>query len=272
MPFEDYGDRQHWTYVMEHRFEPAIRAAGFEPVRPIATGAFMIHAEIVKKLETCDLVLCDMSAHNANVFFELGVRTSLDKPVCLVKDDKTRTIPFDTSGINTHTYSSDLRPWNERDELAKLEKHIRESAESCDGRNPMWKQFGLTIRAQEPTVSESPADARLDLLLDQVSTLVNGRQSSREPRVVEGVVLPVMGGAPGGRSNSWRLGDFPSSEAGDEFRSRLHELMARGDVTYKLLATMDGVFHLQTKPTLRLPMRREVEQLAEDYRIPLNLE
>lgn len=71
---EAYGDTQHWRHVMDHLFVPAIEKAGFEPKLPMSTGTEMIHAEIVKNLETCDLVLVDLSSLNPNVFFELGVR------------------------------------------------------------------------------------------------------------------------------------------------------------------------------------------------------
>jgi len=45
----------------------------------------LIHAEIIRNIENADLVLCDMSCLNPNVFFEFGIRTSLNKPVSVVK-------------------------------------------------------------------------------------------------------------------------------------------------------------------------------------------
>ena len=53
---------------------------------PTASGSDLIHAKIIKNLETADLVLCDMSALNPNVFFEFGMRTALNKPAL---DDAT---------------------------------------------------------------------------------------------------------------------------------------------------------------------------------------
>ena len=43
------------------------------------TGADLIHAQIVKNLQFADVVLCDVSTHNPNVFFELGIRTALNR-------------------------------------------------------------------------------------------------------------------------------------------------------------------------------------------------
>lgn len=52
-----YGDSDHWSHVYENLFEPAIRAAGFEPIRPVAAGAHVIHGSIIKRLSESDLVV-----------------------------------------------------------------------------------------------------------------------------------------------------------------------------------------------------------------------
>ncbi len=75
-----------------------------------SAGADLIHAEIIRKLEEADLVPCDRWTLNPNVFFELGIRTALDRPVALVRDDQTAILPFDTGILNTHTYRSALTP------------------------------------------------------------------------------------------------------------------------------------------------------------------
>ena len=84
----------------------------------------MIHAEIVRNIETADLVLCDMSCLNPNVFFEFGIRTSLNKPVSVVKDEVTKKVPFDTANLNYQEYKSTLNPWELGAEISKLEQNI----------------------------------------------------------------------------------------------------------------------------------------------------
>jgi hypothetical protein len=170
---KNYGDSEHWNHVMEHLFVPAIEAAGYQALRPVAEGSDLIHEKIIQQLEQADLVLCDLSSHNPNVFFELGIRTSLDKPVALVRDEHT-TLPFDTSGLNTHSYGSALVPWDLPNQVTVLATHIERSVATCEGHNPLWRKFGLTLRAQEPIASESPEGARLNLLVSKVDELVNG--------------------------------------------------------------------------------------------------
>ena len=109
---EIYRDgKDHFKHVLECLFIPAVEKAGFEAIPPIAKGSDLIHAEIIKNLETADLVLCDMSCLNPNVFFEFGIRTSLNKPVSVVKDELTVNVPFDTGILNNKEYDSKLDTW-----------------------------------------------------------------------------------------------------------------------------------------------------------------
>jgi hypothetical protein len=164
------GDDDHWSHVMTSLFEKAIESAGFTPIKPVAQGSHLIHGLIIKHLSTADLVVVDLSSHNPNVFFELGVRTSLNLPIALVRDEQT-SLPFDTSGINTHTYDSSLRGWEIEAQQESLAQHIRDSHDSCGGQNPLWRQFGLTIRATEPDANESPLEAKVDLLTQQLVSM-----------------------------------------------------------------------------------------------------
>jgi hypothetical protein len=102
------GDALHFQHMYESLFKPAIEAAGYVPRFPRTQGSAVIQADIITRLNEADLVLCDISTLNANVFFELGIRTALDLPVCLVRDDQTDTLPFDTSLVNTLTYKAAL--------------------------------------------------------------------------------------------------------------------------------------------------------------------
>lgn len=172
------GDQDHWGHVMGSLFERAIEEAGFRPIRPAAQGSHLIHAQIIRHLSTASLVLVDLSTHNPNVFFELGVRTSLDLPITLVRDEHTN-IPFDTSGINTYEYDSNLRGWELEEQRDALKRHILESHASCAGKNPLWQQFGLKLKASEPDSDESPREAKLDLIVGQLARLQSQMESDR---------------------------------------------------------------------------------------------
>ncbi len=166
------NDVDHFTHVLEHLFVPAIERVGLKPISPLTVGSSVIHAEIIRQITDSDLVLCDMSTLNANVFFELGIRTALDRPVCLVLDDPTKAAPFDLNLVNHHRYNPSLAPWVLKDEVVRLEKHI-EATLAAGGHNAMWSVVSLTRSAAVPSDPTDPVAARVELLENQVRLLAD---------------------------------------------------------------------------------------------------
>lgn len=162
------NDADHFRHVLAHLFEPAIELAGLEPVPPVNQGSNVVHAEIIEKISESDLVLCDMSCLNPNVFFELGIRTALNKPACLVIDDVTKEregVPFDTNIVSYLTYLG--RPiWRQEQEIQRLAEHIRSTVEQSDTGNAIWKYFGLSAQFLPPPAKELTATSgdRLEYL------------------------------------------------------------------------------------------------------------
>lgn len=98
----------HWAEVREI-IESAIEAAGFTPnLVSESTDVGTIHKRIVQNLFNYPLIVCDVSARNPNVMFELGLRLAFDKPTIIIKDDNT-PYSFDTSSIEHLEYPRDLR-------------------------------------------------------------------------------------------------------------------------------------------------------------------
>lgn len=165
---EKYGDEEHFTHVLDHLFEPALAQTGYKVIPPTVAGSELIHAEIIRNLEQADLVLCDLSSLNANVFFELGIRTSLDRSVVLVKDNQTPAIPFDLTAVNVMTYDASLAPWALAKEIGRLAAHVESAMLTGDKGNAMWRHFGLTKRAQPTEGSDNPIETKLDILLEEL--------------------------------------------------------------------------------------------------------
>ena len=148
---------------------------------------------MVQNLEKNDLVLCDMSSLNANVFFELGIRTAIGKPACVVKDDVTQKVPFDMTVVNYHTYKSTLAPWALGEEIENLSIHIKESMERSAGENLLWKYFSLSQRAQlpHPKGSEETLD-RLAMLSGQIEGLSRKIETiSAKPLLMPGLAEEI---------------------------------------------------------------------------------
>jgi hypothetical protein len=168
---EKFSDDEHFAHVLEHLFIPALEKERYEVIRPSAAGSELIHAEIIKNLEQADLVLCDLSSMNPNVFFELGIRTSLDRAIVLVKDDLTAAIPFDLNAINMLTYEASLTPWTLDTEVERLSRHIASASRTADQGNAMWRYFGLTKRASPSQVENNPMEAKIDFLITEIMGL-----------------------------------------------------------------------------------------------------
>ena len=162
-------DIDHFQHVLENLFIPAIESADFKPIKPNIDGSDNIQAEIIHNLESADLVLCDMSTQNPNVFFELGIRTSLNKPVCLVKDNFTTKIPFDTSTIHTNTYNSRLDVWLVKREVPNLTDHIKKSLTNSDNVNSLWKYFGFRNTAK-PSENSGDMNFMFNLIIDKLNS------------------------------------------------------------------------------------------------------
>jgi hypothetical protein len=185
------NDKDHFQHVLECLFIPAVKKIGLNPIRPIAKGADVIHAEIIQNLEKADIVLCDMSFLNANVFFELGIRTAIGKPVCVVKDDATPKIPFDMTVVNCQEYASSLPAWALDKEIEKLAEHLKSCLERSAGQNMLWKYFSLSQRAQlTPSKSKDETHDRLAMLSAQVEGLSRKLDNVRQPNSVYPPPIP----------------------------------------------------------------------------------
>lgn len=104
-------NEQHWKdierIVIEalnenNKYEMNIRLVSHsDEVRVIQTS-------IVQNIYNDDIVIIDVSAKNANVMFEFGMRLAFDKAFVVIKDDVTPYI-FDTGNIQHLEYPRDLR-------------------------------------------------------------------------------------------------------------------------------------------------------------------
>ena len=175
---ERYPDGpDHFKNILNSLFIPAVEAADFKPDPPAAKGSEIIQARIIKKLIAADMVLCDMSCLNANVFFEFGIRTALNKPVCVVKDTQSPDVAFDTSIIHYHEYQSPLYAHQTADEIAALTSHIKDTWKKNKKTNAMWQALGFQLTAQVAQPSGEPNDQVLQMLLG-----ITNRLDSMEPR------------------------------------------------------------------------------------------
>ena len=174
------GDQNHWQHVLENLLIPAAAAAQFEAIPPDTRGGDVIHRGIMRNLSETDLVLCDMSGLNANVFFELGIRTALNKPVAAIVDDKSHPVPFDAGVAHYHRYSSDLRPWTIESQIKKLADFLIEVDGVSKGANSMWTTFGIERAAQLFDPKAAGVD-KMDLIMNMLGRLTAEQKQQIQP-------------------------------------------------------------------------------------------
>ncbi|MFM9985145.1 MAG: tetratricopeptide repeat-containing protein [Flavobacteriales bacterium] len=105
-----------------------------------------IKADMFSLLLTADIVIADISIHNANVYYELGVRHALRNHVTiLIKTPGLDDVPFDIHGFRYLNYDKS-DPGKEVDNLARM---IHESVESVKTDSPVFEMIP-TLEAQNP--------------------------------------------------------------------------------------------------------------------------
>ena len=127
MPFSE-RDTNHpkgfFAEVLRQIIAPAGRRAGFRVVTARKSGSDVIHATIVNGLLDADLVVADLTEHNPNVLFELGMRMANDKPVALIRASGTAPI-FDVDNmLRVEQYNPCLWPSTVEADLPKISEHI----------------------------------------------------------------------------------------------------------------------------------------------------
>jgi len=106
---EGSEERRRSDDLLEHIISPVMDVFGFKVIRADRLhDPGKITEQIIEQLHTADLVIADLTANNANVFYELGVRHTVGKPtVQLIQ--KGGIVPFDVKVIRTLEYDLQVR-------------------------------------------------------------------------------------------------------------------------------------------------------------------
>lgn len=128
MPFVERDSRHppgFFAEVLRSLITPAGQEAGFSVRTANRQGSDLIQSTIVNDLLEADLVVADLTEHNPNVLFELGMRMAEDKPVVLIKANGTGPL-FDVDNmLRVYEYSSNLWQTTIDRDLPKLRDFIK---------------------------------------------------------------------------------------------------------------------------------------------------
>jgi hypothetical protein len=131
MPFSEKGDNPKpegfFDELLQSVITPAANSAGFAVETAQRRGSDVIQSTIIGQLLSADLVIADLTDHNPNVLFELGIRIAKDLPVVLIKADGTGQI-FDVDNMmRVLEYSANLWPTTVKNDVPVMADHIKAS-------------------------------------------------------------------------------------------------------------------------------------------------
>ncbi|WP_444460738.1 hypothetical protein [Rhodobacter capsulatus] len=167
MPISECDGRPaaHWQDVL-NIITAAATESGFHA--RLVSDTFetnLIHKEILRNIYNDDIVICDVSGRNPNVFFELGIRMATQKPTIIIKDNVT-IYPFDTSVNRYVEYPRDLRyPLME-----KFKIEIKSMLEKVSKQAPDQSFIGQLGPFQIPKVESSEISAA-DAILERLTAI-----------------------------------------------------------------------------------------------------
>lgn len=111
MPFSEKTGKYSngfFNEVLTELIKPAAKAAGYVAETADRNGSDIIHSTIIKAINNAEVIMADLTEHNPNVLFELGIAIALKKPVILIKTEETGQIFDIDNTIRVFSYKSNL--------------------------------------------------------------------------------------------------------------------------------------------------------------------
>ncbi|MGN6343452.1 MAG: hypothetical protein ACTHML_20910 [Ginsengibacter sp.] len=128
MPFvERHNNRPTGFFkeVLHNLLIPAGIEAGFDVETANKQGSDVIQSTIINDLLEADLVIADLTDHNPNVLFELGLRMANDLPIALIKSKDTGRI-FDVDNmLRVYEYNQNLWKSTIESDIPNLIEHFK---------------------------------------------------------------------------------------------------------------------------------------------------
>jgi hypothetical protein len=181
-----YNDKNHWNEVYRGLIVPAVLKAGLMCERDDEDSASRLITEnIWQKIEKADVILCDLSAHNPNVYLELGWTLRADKRFVLIKDDITQ-FNFDLNQFFTYEYSHHLQPSALETTIKDLADVISATLSDNNRKYSMVSKLSIQLQVQRAV---DDGNIEVSLLKELLSEVRSSRtqqsyrsQFSRSPK------------------------------------------------------------------------------------------
>lgn len=135
MPFSEKTSEYPAGYfdeVFNSLIVPAAADAGYTAKTANKNGSDIIHKTIISSIYNSDIILADLTEHNPNVLFELGLAIAFNKKVAIIRAKGTRAIFDVDNSMRVFDYSANLWKSTLEMDVGKLSNHIISTVESDD--------------------------------------------------------------------------------------------------------------------------------------------
>jgi len=171
------SDEREWAdFVKDYIIEPVVTECGYQaPQRSDKDQAeALIMTGIVKQMFEADLVIADLTDHNPNVFYELGIRNCAHKPVIhLIKDGQSP--PFDLAGNRAIFVSRD------HPKVIEAKAEIKERIEAIEKNYEQFYSHVQTyMQGKELDALKEAGTGRESLIAEALERLLNTTASNSD--------------------------------------------------------------------------------------------
>lgn len=202
MPISEQNgyEKDHFQLVYEDIIKPAIESVGMIPVRADETkGTNLIQLDILQKVIKLPMAICDISAKNPNVFYELGIRQAFDMPTVIIKDTNTDA-PFDISALRYCDYSTAMKHREVKSAVSRLADMLKETYENRNNKseiNSLVRLLEISSPAELPSSDLSTQEReskllsyKLDRIVESIDTLHTQVQTLEQHKTDDFFVPP----------------------------------------------------------------------------------
>lgn len=162
MPFgrkpDGGGGTVDFDLVYRHVIRPAVEAVGLEPIRADEEqGGGLIHKAMFERLILCPFAVADLTAANANVFYELGIRHAVRPFSTVLLHGGRERLPFDVAPDRSLPYALTLQgePADPAAFRAALEQRLRAAMDDANADSPL---FQLVDCLNPPVIDHTRTD------------------------------------------------------------------------------------------------------------------
>jgi SMODS and SLOG-associating 2TM effector domain 1/Protein of unknown function (DUF4231) len=158
--------------VHEELIGPALAEVGVDDGTGEVVEAGTVGEDMFRELRSADIVVADVSVHDASVFYELGIRHALRPRSTVLISAGNEEIPFDPGADRYLRYD----PNSPGKSLPQLARVLREALATERVDSPLYRLLPEMIPTSLPTSSSDPDDARAHLEGQVLSAVWRGHR------------------------------------------------------------------------------------------------